>query len=195
MDLNPPAIASLSNGEIAIAVVCAALIGFSLVVSMVIPKRYPNFPGKRNLLAFTVVAVAFVGGMLAIVEIYGGEEAEEAEAAEVGDAEPSQPAEPAAPAGGEESPTPAAPPPPDLPGDPIAGAPLFASAGCGGCHTLADAGTSGTIGPNLDESQPDFGLAVERITNGTSVMPAYAGQSDATEIDDLAAYVVAATAG
>jgi cytochrome c oxidase subunit 2 len=28
---------------------------------------------------------------------------------------------------------------------------LFASNGCGGCHTLADAGTSGTTGPELDK--------------------------------------------
>jgi cytochrome c oxidase subunit 2 len=29
---------------------------------------------------------------------------------------------------------------------------IFTSAGCGGCHALADAGTTGGIGPNLDES-------------------------------------------
>ena len=29
---------------------------------------------------------------------------------------------------------------------------LFVSAGCGGCHVLADANASGTIGPNLDDA-------------------------------------------
>jgi len=29
---------------------------------------------------------------------------------------------------------------------------VFASAGCGGCHTLAAAGSSGTTGPNLDDA-------------------------------------------
>jgi cytochrome c oxidase subunit 2 len=28
---------------------------------------------------------------------------------------------------------------------------LFSSAGCGGCHTLADAGTNGAVGPDLDK--------------------------------------------
>ena len=31
---------------------------------------------------------------------------------------------------------------------------VFASAGCGGCHTLAAAGSSGTTGPNLDDAKP-----------------------------------------
>jgi mono/diheme cytochrome c family protein len=34
-------------------------------------------------------------------------------------------------------------------GDPAAGKSVF-KANCGSCHTLANAGTSGTIGPNLD---------------------------------------------
>ncbi len=29
---------------------------------------------------------------------------------------------------------------------------IFASAGCGACHVLADAGTTGTVGPDLDET-------------------------------------------
>ena len=36
-------------------------------------------------------------------------------------------------------------------GDPVAGKTLFISK-CGGCHTLAAAGTTGTIGPNLDDA-------------------------------------------
>ena len=37
---------------------------------------------------------------------------------------------------------------------------------CGSCHTLADAGSSGSIGPNLDESMPDYELVLDRVTNG-----------------------------
>jgi cytochrome c oxidase subunit II len=37
-------------------------------------------------------------------------------------------------------------------GDPQAGKEVFASAGCGSCHTVAEAGTSSDVGPNLDES-------------------------------------------
>jgi mono/diheme cytochrome c family protein len=36
-------------------------------------------------------------------------------------------------------------------GDPVKGKPLFKST-CGSCHALADAGTTGTIGPNLDDA-------------------------------------------
>src|ERR671915_1059327 len=59
-------------------------------------------------------------------------------------------------------------------GDPVAGKEVFIGAGgCGSCHTFSDAGTSGTIGPNLDESQPSFDLAVDRVTNGQGAMPAF----------------------
>ena len=40
-------------------------------------------------------------------------------------------------------------------GDAAAGAAIFESAGCGSCHVLAAAGTSGTVGPNLDETQAE----------------------------------------
>ena len=40
-------------------------------------------------------------------------------------------------------------------GDPEAGADIFASAGCGSCHTYEPAGSSGTAGPNLDVSDVD----------------------------------------
>ena len=44
-----------------------------------------------------------------------------------------------------------------LTGDATAGKTVFMSAGCVGCHTLADAGAKGTVGPNLDEAKPDDG--------------------------------------
>ena len=37
-----------------------------------------------------------------------------------------------------------------------AGAKVFASAGCGSCHTLAAAKSSGQVGPNLDQAQPGY---------------------------------------
>jgi mono/diheme cytochrome c family protein len=80
-------------------------------------------------------------------------------------------------------------------GDPANGKEVFASAGCGSCHTLADAGSSGTIGPNLDDAQPSFELAVDRVTNGASPMPAFKDQLSEQEIADVAAYVVDATSG
>ena len=42
---------------------------------------------------------------------------------------------------------------------------------CGGCHTLKDAGTSGTFGPNLDEIKPDKALVLNTIKTGPGAMP------------------------
>jgi len=77
-------------------------------------------------------------------------------------------------------------------GDLAAGKEVFASAGCGSCHTLSDAGTSGTVGPNLDESSVDYAAAVEQIANGGGGMQAYSGTLSEEEIANVAAYVVSA---
>lgn len=74
-------------------------------------------------------------------------------------------------------------------GDAEAGKEVFASAGCGSCHALADAGTSGSVGPNLDEAQPDHELVVDRVTNGAGAMPAFKDQLSEQQIQDVAAYV------
>jgi mono/diheme cytochrome c family protein len=63
------------------------------------------------------------------------------------------------------------------------------TANCGSCHTLADAGTSGTIGPNLDEAKPSRALAVERVTNGKGAMPSFKGQLSEEQIQAVAEYV------
>ena len=74
-------------------------------------------------------------------------------------------------------------------GDATAGKAVFAKAGCGSCHTLSDAGSSGTVGPNLDDAKPSHDLVVERVTNGMGVMPSFKGQLSDKEIQDVAAYV------
>jgi mono/diheme cytochrome c family protein len=183
----------VSRNEIILGLVALVLVVFSLVVSIVVPRRNPSFPGK-GLRPFLFVAIALVAGMLATVEVVAGEEEGEAEAAEVSEppaAEPGPPpsAEPAEPPAAE-------PPPPAAPaGDPTAGKELFAANGCGSCHALADAGASGAIGPSLDETKPPYDLVVERVTNGKAPMPAFKGQLDDQQIADVAAYVVQATSG
>jgi mono/diheme cytochrome c family protein len=74
-------------------------------------------------------------------------------------------------------------------GDAEAGKAIFTSAGCSGCHTLADANATGNVGPNLDEAKPDMELVVERVTNGAGAMPSFKGQLDDQQIQDVAAYV------
>jgi mono/diheme cytochrome c family protein len=80
-------------------------------------------------------------------------------------------------------------------GDAAAGEEIFASAGCGGCHVLEAAGSSGQVGPNLDESKPDHELVVERVTNGQGAMPSFKDQLSADDINNVAAYVVQSTSG
>jgi mono/diheme cytochrome c family protein len=80
----------------------------------------------------------------------------------------------------------------EVEGDPAAGAEIYAANGCGSCHTLADAGSTGTVGPSLDDSTVDFAGAVEQIANGGGGMQAYSGVLSDEEIADVAAYVVTA---
>ena len=82
-----------------------------------------------------------------------------------------------------------------LKGDPTAGKALFLKSGCVGCHTLADAKSTGTVGPNLDTAKPDFKLVTARVTLGKGVMPSFKGQLSDKQIADVAAYVVKATGG
>jgi mono/diheme cytochrome c family protein len=84
-----------------------------------------------------------------------------------------------------------------LKGNPTAGAQIFAKAGCGGCHTLAAAHATGTVGPNLDTitPKPDYRLATARVTLGKGVMPSFKGQLTDQQIADVAAFVVKATGG
>ena len=74
-------------------------------------------------------------------------------------------------------------------GDPANGEKVFASAGCGGCHTFSKAGSSGSVGPNLDDVSPSFDTVVRQVTNGGGPMPAFKDQLTEQEIRDVAAFV------
>ena len=69
---------------------------------------------------------------------------------------------------------------------------IFTSAGCANCHVLAAAGAKGTVGPNLDQSKPDYKLALQRISEGRPPMPSYKGQLTDEQIETVARYVVSA---
>jgi cbb3-type cytochrome c oxidase subunit III len=62
-------------------------------------------------------------------------------------------------------------------------------ANCGSCHTLADAGTSGKVGPNLDDLKPALARVVRQVTNGGAVMPAFKGKLTDAQIQAVAKYV------
>ena len=66
---------------------------------------------------------------------------------------------------------------------------VFATAGCGGCHTLKDAGTSGNVGPNLDQLKPSKATVQHQVEVGGGAMPAFKGRLSAAQIDAVAQYV------
>ena len=85
-------------------------------------------------------------------------------------------------------------------GDPAAGKTAFTELGCGGCHTLQAAGSTGTTGPNLDEALKgkDADFIQESIANPNAevaqgfqpgIMPNYGEQLDSKQIADLVAFL------
>jgi cytochrome c6 len=69
------------------------------------------------------------------------------------------------------------------------GAAVFASAGCGGCHTLEAAGSSGMVGPSLDDLMPSKEQVEEQVRSGGGGMPAFADQLSDEQIEAVAEYV------
>lgn len=60
---------------------------------------------------------------------------------------------------------------------------------CSSCHTLAAAGSSGTVGPDLDELKPSDSLVEKQVTNGGGGMPAFGGSLSKEEIKNVAEFV------
>ncbi len=72
-----------------------------------------------------------------------------------------------------------------------AGRDLFNTWSCSACHTLSDAGSSGAVGPSLDNPGLTHDFIVNRVTNGSGPMPSFGGQISEDEIGKLADYIVA----
>jgi cytochrome c6 len=68
-------------------------------------------------------------------------------------------------------------------------------ANCGSCHTLADAGTNGTVGPNLDQLKPSQNVAKNQVINGGGGMPAFKDTLTPQQITAVAKYVASAAGG
>ncbi len=166
----------LSSGhELGLAVTGSLFILFAIISSFVLPARYPNFPGRgRNW--YILGCFCFFIAMMAAVLTFGKEE-KEPEASAAGNP-------PAATTTGGAT---------QVQGDPTAGAALFKSKGCTACHTLKAAGSTGTVGPNLDDAKPAYSLIIDRVTNGAGAMPPFKGQLSLAQIHDVAAYVYTST--
>ncbi len=188
---------ALTGYETLLLGVAAVFIVFALVCALVIPRSKPAFPGKRLGIFVVICALLFAAQLSAVmVDSYLGHE--EAEAVEP----PSETEPPTPPPPETEPPT---TPPAETTttepeaggqGDPAAGKEVFVgSAGCAGCHTLSDAGATGTIGPDLDATMPSYELAVDRVTNGQGGMPSFSDSLSEQQIQDVAAYVSSAAGG
>ena len=127
--------------------------GITLVVCALavtaVGLRFEGFPGSRGLLAGIVVAFAALVGATATFAWINAEDEQSEHAAEHAEERAAALEEETA---AEEEETAAAEGETTTGGETAAadGAAVFESAGCSGCHTLADAGSSATTGPDLD---------------------------------------------
>ena len=195
----------MSRNDVILTIVAAVLVGFSLVVSIVIPRRRPDFPG-RSLRLFAIVVALLIAAMLTAVAVFGESHhfAAEGEPAATGEtttgATPTGETTTGTETGAPEQPS----------GDPAAGKEIFmttAQPPCASCHTLQEANATGTVGPNLDEvlKGKDAAFIHESIVNpdaeiatgfSAGIMPAvYGDQLNDQQLADLVAFLGQATKG
>jgi cytochrome c6 len=179
-------IAITSNGKLGLGLVALLFILFAVVTAIVLPRSRPDFPGER-LGAFVLGSLVLFVAMITAVVVFA-KEGGEGEHAAGGESVPTE-TQPAETQPTETLPTETGAGGGATAGDPAKGEPVFASAGCNGCHTLSAANANGSIGPNLDDAKPSYDLVVERVTEGKGVMPSFKGQLSDEQIADVAAFV------
>jgi len=178
---------ALSTGHaIGLALVAGAFIAFALLSALVIPRRWPQYPGKQ-LGWFIAATILFFVAMLSAVAIFGAEPSEES-AAGTTENRPGMTIEPP-------------PPPAAQEGKAPDGKVVFSAQGCGSCHTFKAAGAAGTVGPDLDSALQGKDAAFVResivdpnkeIAQGyqPNIMPANFEQTlTPTQINDLVAFL------
>jgi cytochrome c6 len=167
-------VAGLTTGhKIGLAAVGGAFILFSLVSSLVLPRRSATFPGRGGVGWYVALGLLFFVAMIGAILVFGKEKKEAGT-----EATPTA-----------STPTSSTPAPPPAGGKATAGKAVFASAGCGGCHTLKDAGSNGSVGPNLDQLKPPFARVKLQVENGGGPMPAFKNTLSPKQIDDVSTYV------
>ena len=209
---------ALTGYESLLLGVALFFIAFALTVALLIPRWRPQFP-SRHLGWFIAAAIVLFACQLTAVLLLAnlGEKKAEAANAEGGTqtaanqtlpatttpAPPpssstaqtstsqssTTPSSTAQTSTAQSSTTPSGTTTPGQQGNAAAGKQIFTSQPCGGCHTLKDAGTSGTVGPNLDQLKPPYAKVVTQVTNGGGAMPPFKGTLTPQQIQDVAAYV------
>ena len=198
---------AISSYQIGLLCTAVTFIVFALVVSLVVPRMNVSFPGRRLGLFLAACGVLFAAQLTAVFLLaYVGESDQPAaEAATTTGQTTTAPTTttPTPTTGTTTTETTTATTTTATTttattttsatggqGDPVAGKAVFTgSAGCVGCHTLADAGATGTVGPNLDTLKPSYDAVVKQVTNGGAVMPPFKGTLTEKQIQDVAAYV------
>jgi cytochrome c6 len=66
---------------------------------------------------------------------------------------------------------------------------------CAVCHTLKEAGATGTVGPSLDELRPDEARVAAAVRGGIGAMPSFAASLSEAQIRAVAHYVAKASSG
>ena len=189
---------ALTTGHaVGLGLIAGAFVVFALLSALVIPRRWPQYPG-RGLGWFIAGTLVLFVATLGAVEVFAKEtEPEEAAVGETTTETGGTTTE--GTTTGEAQPP---PPPAASEGDPAAGKTLFAAQGCGGCHTFSAAGTSASVGPDLDEAvqgkDPEFVRESivdpnKEITSGfaPNIMPQDFGQKlTPKQLDDLVAFLL-----
>ncbi len=155
-----------TSAKIILGGVALAFILFALISSFVLPRRNPDFPGKKGIKAYVLVAFGFFVAMILTVILVAKDSTSSSEAAT--------------------SPPAATGPSPAVL---AAGKKVFTTAGCAQCHTLKDANATGKVGPDLDQLKPDQARVVKQVTNGGKIMPPFKATLSAAQIQAVATYV------
>jgi mono/diheme cytochrome c family protein len=188
----------VSRNDVILTIVAAVLVGFSLLVSLVVPRRRPDFPG-RHLRVFVLIAALLIASMLTAVAVLGEAHHFGAEGGEAGTTQETSTTSttPGSTSSTEES-----------QGDPAAGKEVFTAAAqppCASCHTLQEAGASQTVGPDLDDvlKGKDAAFIHESIVDpnaeiasgyAAGIMPqTYGDQLNDQQLADLVAFLGQAT--
>jgi mono/diheme cytochrome c family protein len=187
---------ALSTGHaVGLALVAGSFVAFALLSALVIPRRWPQYPG-RGLRWFIVGTLVLFVATLAAVEVFAKEAEEETAVTETTTETGGTTTE--GTTTGEAQPP---PPPAAGKGDPAAGKALFAAQGCGGCHAFSAAGTTASVGPDLDEvlQGKDAAFVRESIVDpnkeiasgyAANIMPPDFGQKlSQKQLDDLVAFL------
>jgi len=81
----------------------------------------------------------------------------------------------------------------EVEGDAEAGSQIYNEQGCGACHALEAANSTGNVGPDLDDLAPEYDAIVEQVTNGGGAMPPFKDSLSEQQIKDVSAFVFEST--